>query len=185
MNSACRYSALLLVSFLVLVLASPVAAQEPQSVAPAKQLATMMEQAKLESVAARDAASADTFIAALYFPGQLMVVSAKYSVPILLNEKIMKKEYRDIYNDLNGAAVAGTKVLVMDLGADGLKAKRDEGKAFDTFETSAKMWSFDGDFKGQKISEDEYMKAFADADGRYAKMLLALIAQLKKAGTRP
>jgi hypothetical protein len=29
-------------------------------------------------------------------------------------------------------------------------------------------------------SEEEYNKAFADADARYAKMLTALIAQAKK-----
>jgi hypothetical protein len=181
MNSCVRHSSgLLLLVLLALSLASPVAAQEPQSAALAKQLAALLDQAKLDAMAARDA-PADTYVAALYFPGQLMVVSAKYSVPVILNDKISKKEYREIYNDLNGAPVQGTRVLVMDLGADGLKPKKDN--VFDTFEAGGKTWSFDGDWKGQKISEDEYMKAFADADARYAKMLQALIAQAKKGTT--
>ncbi|HEY3384480.1 MAG TPA: hypothetical protein VGK32_22195 [Vicinamibacterales bacterium] len=68
----------------------------------------------------------------------------------------------------------------MDSGADGLRAKKDEGR-FDTCDIGVKALVFDGDWKKQKIaSEDEYLKAFADADQRYAKMLTALIAQAKK-----
>lgn len=175
-----RFSGLLLLALVTLVFTAPPApAQESQSAGLAKQLTALMDQGKLDSVAARDGQT-DTYVAALYFPGQLMVVSAKYSVPVLLNDKIAKKDYREIYNDLNGAPVAGTRVLVMDLGGDGLKAKRDENKPFDTFESATKTWAFDGDWKGQKISEAEYMKAFNDADARYAKMLQLLIAQLKK-----
>jgi hypothetical protein len=69
----------------------------------------------------------------------------------------------------------------MDLGADGLKAKRDEGKPFDTFENAdGKEVAFNSDWKAQKITEEEYMKAFSEADARYARILQALIAQLKK-----
>ena len=39
---------------------------------------------------------------------------------------------------------------------------------------------FDGDWKKQKVSEQDYMKAFSTADERYAQILTALIAQLKK-----
>ncbi len=109
-----------------------------------------------------------------------MVVSAKYSVPVLLNDKLAKKEYRDIYMDLNSASDPKTKILIMDLGADGLSAKREEGKPFDTFEVGGTTRAFDGDWKAQKLTEEAYMKGFDDADARYARMLQALIAQLKK-----
>jgi hypothetical protein len=39
---------------------------------------------------------------------------------------------------------------------------------------------FDGDWKRQKVSEQDYMKTFADADARYTQILTALLAQLKK-----
>ena len=39
---------------------------------------------------------------------------------------------------------------------------------------------FNSDWKAQKISEQDYMKAFAGADDRYMQILTALIAQLKK-----
>lgn len=157
---------------------TPVPAQEPESVALAKQLTSLLEQMKLDSVAARDT-QADGFVAALYFPGQLMVVGARYSVPVLLNDRLAKKEFKEVYNDLNGAPVAGSKCFVMDLGADGLRAKRDEGR-LDTFESAGKTWAFDGDWKAQNMSEQEYGKAYGDAESRYCKMLQALIAQLKK-----
>ncbi len=170
----------LVVLFLLPLASAPVAAQESQSAPLAKQLTALLDQQKLDSIAARDAQAADVFVAALYYPGQLMVVSAKYSVPVLLNDKLAKKDYREIYMDLNSASDPKTKVLIMDLGADGLNAKHDEGKPFDTFELSGKTRAFDGDWKAQKISEEEYMKGFADADARYARMLQALIAQMKK-----
>ena len=37
-----------------------------------------------------------------------------------------KKEYRDVYLDINGAAAADSKVFVEDPGADGCKAKRED-----------------------------------------------------------
>ena len=40
--------------------------------------------------------------------------------------------------------------------------------------------AFDGDWKKQKMSEQDYMKAFGTADDRYSGMLNALIAELKK-----
>ena len=56
-------------------------AQDGKSVALAKQLATALSAAKLDSIAARDPAAPDVFISALYFPGQLLVISAKYAIP--------------------------------------------------------------------------------------------------------
>ncbi len=182
-RNACPCFGLLVLAVLLLLAATPpVSAQDTpsQSAALAKQLTDLLDAQKLDSVAAKDPAQTDVYVAALYFPGQLMVVAAKYSVPVLLNDRLAKKDYKEIYMDLNSASDPKTKVLVMDLGADGLKAKRDENKPFDTFEASGKTRSFDGDWKAQKITEDDYMKGFADADARYAKMLQALIAQLKK-----
>ena len=37
----------------------------------------------------------------------------------------------------------------------------------------------DGDRKKAKIAEADYLKSFADADDRYAKMLSTLLAQAK------
>ena len=163
------------------IAAQPAWAQEGKSVALAKQLAAALDAAKLDSVAAKDPAAPDIFIAALYFPGaQLLVVSAKYTAPQLLDARLGKKEYRDTYIDLSSASMPDTKVFVQDALADGLKAKRDENQPFDIYELAGKPILFDGDWKKQKMSEQEYIKVFTTADDRYAEMLTALIAQLKK-----
>jgi len=156
-------------------------AQDAKSVALAKQLAAALDAAKLDSLAAPDPLNPDTFVAALYFPNmQLLVVSAKYTAPLLLIAKVAKKDYRDVYIDLNSASVPESKIFIEDLGADGLKAKREENQVFDTFEEAGKRTVFDSDWKKQKLTEQEYMKAFSGADDQYARILTALLAQLKK-----
>ena len=107
------------------------------------------------------------------------MISGKYSVPQLLADRLGKKEYRDVYMDLNGTAAADTKVFIQDPGADGLRAKRDENQAFDIVDISGKQTMFNSDWKAQKLSEQDYMKS-TDADERYAKILTALLAQVKK-----
>ena len=168
---------------LVLVCLAPAvaSAQESKSSSLAKQLAAALDAGKLDSIAALDPSAPDIFVAALYFPGmQLLVVSGKYAVPQLLNDRVGKKEYRDVYLDLNGASVAETKVFIEDPGADGLKAKRDDNQPFDQCEQAGKRTMFTGDWKAQKMSEQDYMKAFSAADERYTQILTALLAQVKK-----
>lgn len=161
--------------------ASTVFAQDSKSAPLARQLAAALDQAKLDSVAARDASHPDTFVAALYIPGvQLLVVSARYAAPQLLDPKLAQKNFKDVYIDLNSASVQASKIFIEDLGADGLRVRRDENQPFDSYEEGAKRTAFDGDWKKQKLSEDDYKKAFATADDRYAQLLTALLAQLKK-----
>ncbi len=165
----------------LLLLPSAAFAQESKSAPLAKQLAAALDAAKLDCIAAKDPAAPDIFVAALYFPGvQLLVVSGKYSVPQLLIERLAKKEYRDTYLDLNGAAVPASKVFLEDPGADGIRPKREENQAFDSYEADGKRTMFNSDWKAQKISEQDYMKAFSAADERYTQILTALIAQLRK-----
>jgi hypothetical protein len=178
----CRSCNCLLVGLLVLVVGSATAlAQESQSAPLAKELVQLLDQFKLDSVAAKEPSAPDQYTAALYFPGsQLLVIAAKYSVPVLFEERLDKKDYKEAYIELNSASVPDSKIFVMDAAADGLKAKRVENQAFDTFDSGGKTMSFDGEWRKQKMSEDDYMKAFADADAKYADMLKALVAQLKK-----
>ena len=156
-------------------------AQEAKSPVLAKQVAAALDAAKLDSLAAKDPSTPGTYVAALYFPGaQLLVISAKYAVPVLLDQKLAKKEYRDIYLDLNGASVPDTKVFVEDFGADGLKLQRSENQPADSYEAAGKRTAFNSDWRAQKLSEEEYKKAFAMADARYSQMLTALLDALKK-----
>lgn len=164
---------------LVTCLGGPAAAQEElKTPALAKELVQLMESGKLDAIAAKTD-EPEIYVAALYFPGQLLVVRAKYQPSVLLNERLMKKEYRDVYTDLNSASVAGTRVFVMDVGADGLRPKKDDTR-FDSCELATKNVAFDGEWKKAKVSEEEYQKSFTEAEGRYADMLTHLIGVLKK-----
>ena len=170
----------LLIGVFVLWQAGAAFAQEAKSAALAKQLAAALEQAKLDSIAAQDASQPGLYVAALYFAGsELLVVSAKYAAPQLLDAKLGNKAYRDIYIDLNSASEPDTKAFIEDMGANGLKAKRDGDEPFDTYELAGKRVAFDSDWKKQKLSEQDYMKAFSDADQRYSQMLTTLLARAK------
>ena len=118
-----RVASVSLIAMLVVSLAGPALAQESKSAMLAKQLSAALDAGKLDCIAAKDPTAPDVFMAALYFSGaQLLVISGRYSVPQLLTERLGRKEYRDIYMDLNGAAAADTKVFIQDPGADGLRA---------------------------------------------------------------
>jgi len=167
---------------LAAVLAAPAAvrAQEPKSTDLVKQLAQLLDEKKLDAIAAADAETPGVFVAALYFPGtQLLAVSAKYSAPQLLNDKLAKKDYHDVYVDLSAAYVAGTKMLVMDTFADGLVAKPKGDSPADSVDRPNGLVAFDGDPKKAKLSDADYAKAFGECDAAYAKMLQLLIAKLK------
>ena len=153
------------------------AAQDSKSAAVAGQLTQLLDQMKLDAVAAKQ--GTDQYVASLYFQGsQLLVVAAKYSTPDRLNYLIGEKQYKDVYSDLSSASEQATKVFVMDLGANGLKFKRENNEPFDTVDSSGGSVAFNGE-RG-KLSEDDYKKAFATSDEQYTSMLQALIAALKK-----
>ncbi|MGE5245816.1 MAG: hypothetical protein ACM3SQ_16455 [Betaproteobacteria bacterium] len=167
---------------LTLALTGTAFAQESKSATIAKQVAAALDAGKLDSIAAKDPSQDGTYVAALYFPGaQLLVVSAKYSAPTLLDAKLQQKDFRDVYIDLNSASIPETKILFEDLGADGLQAKRNgDNNPFDSVDMAGKRVAFDGDWKAQKMSQEEYMKTYSTADQRYSDALSALLAQLKK-----
>ena len=155
-----------------LVLSVGSASAQPSESAPlAAQLSELMMSGQLEAVAGRDGVDDDRYVAALAFPGQLLVVSARYEVPFYLEEKIGAGQFREVYLDLNQASIAGTKVLITDVGANGLLA---DDAGVDTFDGGSGVLRLDGG--GPQMSPEEYRSAVADADQQYGRMLRALIA---------
>lgn len=161
--------------------ASLTAQTAPQSAAPAKDLARLLTDRKIDSVATRLPGSEDEFAAALSFPGQLIVIWAKFSAPQLLNEKLIRKEYRDVYLDLNSASIVESRHFVTDLGADGMVARPPKNQPADMHDRGKASMRFDGSWREDKMSEDQYMKAYTEAEAGYTKALQALIEELKKA----
>ena len=161
-------------------LSSPLRAQD-RSAALAKELTGLLQQRKLDSVAARHPAAADQFVAALYFPGQLLVVWARTSAPAVVNEKLIRREFRDVYIDLNSASIPESRVMISDGGANGLRATREANQPFDTHDANGKGMRFDGNWREDRMSEQDYMKLYAQADQAYVTALEALLNELKKA----
>ena len=154
-------------------------AQDSKSAALAAELARLLDETKLESVAAQ--LEADMYVGALYFPGtQLLVVGGKYASAARMKDLLGKKDYREVYLDLSSATDQKTRVFIMDLGANGLRFKREDNQPFDTADVAGKSMTFDGDWGRAKISEDEYRKSFTTTDEQYSQMLRALIGALKK-----
>ncbi len=132
-----------------------------QSAALAEELAQLLNGAQLDAIATKDSEGTDRYVAALAFPGQLIVVSARYEVPMYIEAKISNGEYREAYLDLNGASIPDTKVLITDVGADGLMSGDETADMVDTGSGPA---LFDGD---------------ADAEVQYVRMLNALISEAR------
>ena len=165
-------------AFVLLAVPQLAVAQESRSSQIATELVKLLDTLKLDAVAAK--IEGDQYVGALYFPGsQLLVVRARYIVPERMDAQLQGKNYRDVYIDLNSASIKDTKVLIADLGANGLQLGR-RNQPYDTVDTGSKTYAFDGDWGKAKISEDEYTKAFQTNDQEYTRMLEALLAQLKK-----
>ena len=170
--------------FCVLVLSclcvAPVFAQDSKSAALAAELTKMLDSAKIDHVAAKVGA-ADEYAGAMYFPGaQLLVVLAKYPSAPRMNYLLGEKNYKDMYLDLSSATDPKTRVFIMDLGANGLRFKRENNQPYDTVDREGRSIAFDGEWGRAKISEDEYRKMYAATDEQYSQVLQSLIAQLKK-----
>ena len=159
-------SAFGLFAWLVLSVCSATA-QESESASLAAELSGLMTGGQLDAVASKDTVDEDRYVAALSFPGQLLVVSARYEVPLYIEEKIGNRQFRDVYIDLNTASIGGTKILVTDVGANGLLA---DDPGVDVYDDGSRILRLDGVGSGSG-----YASAVADADEQYSRMLRALI----------
>ena len=155
-------------------------AQESRSAPLAAELCKLLDLNKLDSIAARE--SEHRYVGALYFAGaQLLVVRGKFQTKARMLDLLERKEFREAYMDLSGASELDTRAFIMDLGANGLRFKRESNQPFDTADVGGKSIKFDGAWGAKtKITEEEYRKMFAETDQEYAGMLQALIDSLKK-----
>ena len=151
-------------------------AEESGSAPLAAELSRIMTEQQLGAAANQDTVDDDRFVAALAFPGQLLVVSARYSAPLIIQQKIADGQFREVYIDLNSASIAGTKTQITDGGANGLRAA---DEMVDVIDQGTRMLRLDGDPGGQDLSRTEYQDAVAEADIHYARMLRALLDSVR------
>src|SRR5688572_5951190 len=88
----------------VAVSSLPALAQQPTSTSASAtaELVKLLTERKLDAAAGR--LGKDEFVGAMYFPGsQIVVLSAKTSVPDRMTYLLLQKSYKDLYIELNGA----------------------------------------------------------------------------------
>jgi hypothetical protein len=167
---------------LVLLVAPPVPAapldRPSQSGTTARELAKALSERGLGAIAAQDPDEPDRFIAALFFAdSQLLVVSARYPSPSLLQTRLAHKQYRDVYLDLASASIANSSILFHDMNADGLCARRDQAADI-VYDGHNNATIFDGDWAKHK-SDNTYEQQYLAADQQYSRLLNILLAQVR------
>jgi len=173
-----------------LVSATQVAAQTPAglSTAKAKELSAIMKGKNIDSFAVKEGQSPNRFVAVMLVPDvQLLLVSAVYSRPTDIEYRLYQKDYSQAYRDLRAGALASDRFFVEDVLADGLMAMPAKNAQPDsvTVGTAAQLFVGAADPKKSKdtrMALEPYMKAFGEADKRYAELLDGVIQELKKAG---
>ena len=157
------------------------AGTESRSAPLVSELTQLLTAQHLDSIASNDGAP-DGYVGALFIPGsQLLVIQAKYSGKDRMSFLLLNKMYKDAYLDLNSASDAASRVLISDLGANGLRFKNEKDQPFDMVRIGSKDMEFDGKWGGKENpSKDEYAKTFEKTDQQYSEMLQVLITALKK-----
>jgi len=153
---------------------------ESRSASLAGELTKLLTAQNLDSIATAEAEM--SYVGALYIPGsQLLVVRAKVPSNDRLSYLLYNKMYKEAYADLNSASDLATRVLIADLGANGLQFKQAKDQPFDMVMIAGKSVAFDGKWGGKdNVSKDDYAKSYESSDEQYTQMLEVLIAALKK-----
>lgn len=161
-------------------------AQDSKSAAATKELVALLESrvdGGMAFLAAKLPDGPGEYVGALYLPSvpQLLVVTAHFEPPVLMDERLAKRDYREAYTDLNSASKVGTRVFFEDLKVDGFMPRREGSDPFDMYTAAdGRRLQFDGDAGKQKMTDAEYAAAFAKADELYAKAVQALLVEAKK-----
>jgi hypothetical protein len=171
-----------------MVVTLPAQSQAPATAAAAKELAGLLAAKKLEAFAARAPDEPGRFVAAFLVPDvQLLAVSGLHGRSLDAEYYLHQKDYRTAYMDLSASMLVKERVIIDDAMANGLVSLPGRSLAHDGWILDGKRQTFDGEFSDprrknqKKIPQDEYMKAFGDAEGHYAKIIGILVAELKKA----
>lgn len=163
--------------------AAPAAASAPK----VKELVAALQGRKLEAFAVRDPSAPGRYVAVLHVPGvQLILVSAVYDRVSDMDYRFYHKDYMNVYLDLRSGVLSKDKVFIEDAAADGLVALPGKTPFHDSVTLGTAQQTFNGNVvdpkrKGQpRMSQDDYLKAFVDADAQYTRMLGLLLDGLKQ-----
>jgi hypothetical protein len=165
--------------FAIMLLGSVLAAPDPalRSAKLATNLTATLANEKLEAIAAEDPDDPGRFIAALVAPGQLLIISARPASADTIQARLIHRQYRDVYLDLQASTVADGKWFLQDMQADGVCAGRNQVADL-LYESNTAATVFDGDWKSHGWSEKEYQERLGVVDQRYSRILEVLLRTL-------
>lgn len=147
----------------------------------AKDFTHALQLAGLSTFATADPQQPGRFVATLYVPGQLLVVSALHPSVAAIDQRLNAGQFREVYLDLQGTPTAEGKFFVQDANGDGLlHALPNSGSVDIVYEDGARSLRFDGNPRGQQLTPDAYDALFKSADERYARALSALAGALER-----
>jgi hypothetical protein len=177
----------LLVLTVVLVVAGAPLSAAGSSAELAGALVKLMEQQNIDTVAAAHPTEPGRFIAAMHIKGvQLLVITGRYSAPALMKENLLKRDYRQVYLDLNSAADKAGRLFITDSQANGLQVVPAKNAPFDiSWRDMTSQILYNRDWKAQKLNEDAYRKRFAEDESEYVAMLDILKTALSGSAAAP
>ena len=148
-------------------------------------LVKLMEQRNIDTVAAAYPTEPGRFVAAMHIKGvQLLVISGRYSAPALMKENLIKRDYRQVYLDLNSAADKAGRLFITDSQANGLQVVPGKNAPFDiSWRDMTSQILYNSEWKAQKLNEAAYRKRFAEDETEYAAMLEILKNSLSPTST--
>jgi hypothetical protein len=153
-------------------------AAESKSAPLARELTGVLQQRQQDACAVADPADGQRFVAAMLFPGQLLVIGARYPLAGQLQPLLESKSYREIYAALHSAADRSGRLFVHDMGGDGIRAQP-EGATDIIYEDGQQQTVFDGHPERRDLSSAAYKAKFQHADEEYSRMLELLVAHAR------
>jgi hypothetical protein len=139
----------------------------------ARELTATMEKRMMDSIAAADPADPGRLVAALLLSGQLLVVSGHHAADAFMNDRLVRKQFRDIYITLSSSSIPETRFFVQDLGADGVHSA---GAPVDVvYLRVVEQLIFDGHPEKRKMNKRVYEEKFEQVDERYSQFLKLLL----------
>ncbi|HXW07486.1 MAG TPA: hypothetical protein VD833_19780 [Vicinamibacterales bacterium] len=170
---------------LVLVLvasaaAAPVLTAPESSTKPANELVALMKARQLDAVAVEDPAAPGRFVAAMLIPDvQLLAVAGSSTAADYLRAMMAQRNYAEVYSILHSAVAPETKLFFQDMDCDGLGGAGG-GSVDIMYERGTSQTIFNGDWRGQKLSKQDYEEKFRRADSEYGRMLTLLADALRE-----
>jgi hypothetical protein len=152
----------------------------PTSSQSAERVWQLLDRDALEAVAAEDPLEPGRFVAARKLPDRLLMVTARCAESRDLRVQLSLRAFREAYMAVQACALPATRLVVQDIGADGLHANLARTATPDIVsELVSRELVFDGDWRRHELELDTYLSVWRELDAQYHRLLRILIGELR------